>query len=225
MQQGYFITGTDTDIGKTWCSATLMQYFKGRGQTVVGMKPVASGCHWVDGQLRNQDALILQEHATNFIPYDLVNPYAFEQPVSPHIASIDNGKNIEIPVIKASFDALKDRADIVIVEAVGGWMAPLNSTEDVSDLAVALQLPVILVVGIRLGCINHAKLTYNAIRSKGLVCAGWIASCVIEDMPAKQLNIDTIEENIDAPLIGELPYSKTPDFSRFAKFIDFTISE
>ena len=221
MEQGYFITGTDTEIGKTWCSVALIHYFKRQGRSVIGMKPVASGCQRIEGRLRNEDALMLQEHASEHIPYNLVNPYAFKQPVSPHIASIQESKSIDIEVIKENFEVLKDRAEVVIVEGVGGWMAPLNATDDVSDLAEALQLPVILVVGIRLGCINHARLTYTAIQSSGLRCAGWIANCVTEDMQAGRLNIDTLRSNIDAPLIGELPYSKSPDFSALSKLIYF----
>lgn len=221
MKQQFFITGTDTEIGKTWCSVTLMHYFQGQGRSAIGMKPVASGCQWVDGQLKNEDALMLQEHASVHVPYPLVNPYAFEQPVSPHIASIKAGQSIELSFIKQGLDAIKNRADVVIVEGVGGWMAPLNTTEDVSDLALALQIPIILVVGIRLGCINHAKLTYSAIKAKGVHCSGWIANCTQADMLAQEHNIQTIKAYIDAPLLGELAFCPEADFAKLSKHLKF----
>lgn len=221
MKQQFFITGTDTEIGKTWCSVTLMHYFQGQGRSVIGMKPVASGSEWIDGQLKNEDALMLQHHASVHVPYPLVNPYAFEPPVSPHIASINAGKKIELSVIKQGLDLIKDRADVVIVEGVGGWMAPLNASEDVSDLALALQIPIILVVGIRLGCINHAKLTYSAIQAKGLNCAGWIANCTQADMLAQEQNILAIKSSIDAPLLGELGFCPGADFAKLSKHLNF----
>jgi dethiobiotin synthetase len=220
MKQAYFITGTDTEIGKTWCSATLMHYFRRQGLSVIGMKPIASGCHRVDGQLRNEDALILQENASKPIAYELVNPYAFEQPVSPHIASAEEGKVIDLSVIKEKFEVLKNRADVIIVEGVGGWMAPLTASDDVSDLALALQLPVILVVGIRLGCINHARLSYSAIKAKGVQCAGWIANCTQADMLAQKQNIQTIKAFIDVPLLGEIAFSPETDFTALSKYIE-----
>ena len=185
----------------------------------MGMKPVASGCQWIEGQLRNEDALVLQEQASVTMPYELVNPYAFEQPVSPHIASFQEGVTIDILLIKARFEALKGQADVVIVEGVGGWMAPLSATEDVSDLAVALQLPVILVVGIRLGCINHARLTYNAIRETGLSCAGWIANCTQANRLCREQSIQAVKAFIDAPLLGEIPFRAMPDFREASKFL------
>lgn len=214
MIQGYFITGTDTDVGKTWATLTLMQYFKQQGKTVVGMKPVAAGCVMQDGQLKNEDALLIQSQASFVLPYDLINPYAYELPVSPHIAGAANPVVIDKLLVR--FDELKNKAEVILVEGAGGWLAPINNHQDVSDLANFLALPVIMVVAIRLGCINHAKLTYQAIHRSGALCAGWIATCTDPDMLVPNENINTLKAALDAPLLGVLPYTKTPDFNVLA---------
>ena len=214
MEQGYFITGTDTNAGKTWATIALMRYFKQQGKTVVGMKPVASGCSMQDGQLKNEDALLIQENASFKIDYDLINPYAYELPVSPHIAGINNPVNLGTVI--ESFNTLKALAEIVLVEGAGGWYAPLNDHEDNSDLAKALALPVIIVVAIKLGCINHAKLTWQAIQHSGIPCAGWIAVCVDPDMLKPDENIDTIKTALSVPLLGVLPYLASADFDLLA---------
>lgn len=209
----YFITGIDTGIGKTKCSLAIMHYFKRKGYSVIGMKPVATGCQYIDKQLKNDDALLLQKNASLFIPYASVNPYAFKSPVSPNIAAIQTGKTINLLVIKQRLTKLQVYANIVIVEGVGGWMTPLNATENVSDLAMILQLPVILIVGIRLGCINHALLTQTAIMASGLQFAGWIANCISEEILAKDLIINTLNTRIKAPLLAEIAYAETVEFS------------
>ena len=214
MELGYFITGTDTNAGKTWATIALMRYFKQQGKTVVGMKPVASGCFIQNGQLRNADALLIQENASVKIDYDLINPYAYELPVSPHIAGVHNP--VKLATIVESFNTLKALAEIVVVEGAGGWYAPLNDREDISDLAKSLSLPVILVVAIRLGCINHAKLTYQAIQNSDRPCAGWIAVCVDPDLPSHDENIQTIKMALHAPLLGVLPYLSSADFDLLA---------
>ena len=214
MEQGYFITGTDTNAGKTWATIALMRYFKQQGKSVVGMKPVASGCFMQDGQLKNEDALLIQENASLKIDYDLINPYAYELPVSPHIAGINNP--VKLANIVERFNALKELAEIVLVEGAGGWYAPLNDREDISDLAKALALPVIIVVAIRLGCINHAKLTWQAIQHSGIPCAGWIAVCVDPDMLNRDENIHTIKTALNVPLLGVLPYLASADFDLLA---------
>ena len=221
MEKGYFITGTDTNAGKTWATIALMRYFKKQGKIVVGMKPVASGCSlpctaWErqDGRLKNEDALLIQENASIKIDYDLINPYAYELPVSPHIAGISNP--VKLATVVESFNVLKELAEIVLVEGAGGWYAPLNDREDISDLAKALALPVILVVAIRLGCINHAKLTWQAIHYSGIFCAGWIAVCVDPDMLQSDENICTIKTAFNVPLLGVLPYLANADFDLLA---------
>ncbi len=208
MKKGYFITGTDTDVGKTFVTVALMRYFKQQGNTVLGMKPVASGCVAGESGLRNDDALLLQADASKKIDYDLINPYAFVSPVSPHIAAREDDKEIKLSVINESFQVLKEQAEIVLVEGVGGWLAPLSPSVDVADLAVSLQLPVILVVAIRLGCINHARLSYAAIKSSGITCAGWIANCTEENMLKQQENIEMIAQKIQTPLLGVMPLAE-----------------
>jgi len=215
MEKGYFITGTDTNAGKTWATIALMRYFKGQGKTVAGMKPVAAGCVMVDGRLKNADALLIQENGSWQIDYDLINPYAYELPVSPHIAGVENP--VRLDVLAAPFELLKTLADIVIVEGAGGWYAPLNEREAISDLAKALALPVIMVVAIRLGCINHARLTYQAIEHSGVKCAGWIAVCTDPDVLSRDENIQTIKAAVDAPLLAVLPYMDVADFNFLAE--------
>jgi len=217
MSQGYFITGTDTDAGKTWATLALMQYFKQQGKTVVGMKPVAAGCGMQDGQLKNADALMLQAHSSVDVAYELVNPYAYELPVSPHIAGSINP--VELDKVLTCYDGLSRQADVILVEGAGGWLAPINQHQDISDLAKALALPVIMVVAIRLGCINHAKLTYQAIQQSGLACAGWIANCTDQDMLARDENIQSITAAVGMPLLGVLPYTEVADFDVLAAYL------
>ncbi|MDI1292638.1 MAG: dethiobiotin synthase [Methylobacter sp.] len=210
MEKGYFITGTDTNVGKTWATIALMRYLKNQGKSVAGMKPVASGCLMQDGQLKNEDALLIQENASLPIDYDLINPYAYEPPVSPHIAGINNP--VKLNQLVAKFERLKNLADIVVVEGAGGWYSPLNERETNSDLAIALSLPVILVVAIRLGCINHARLTYQAIAQSGVNCAGWIAVCTDSELLNRDENILSIKAAVAVPLLGVLPYTEVADF-------------
>jgi dethiobiotin synthetase len=211
MKKGYFITGTDTNVGKTWATIALMRYFKSQGKSVAGMKPVASGCFMREGQLKNEDALLIQENASLLIDYDLINPYAYELPVSPHLAGVKNP--VILDEVVSRFEALKELADIILVEGAGGWYTPLNEREAISDLAKSLALPVIIVVAIRLGCINHAKLTYQAIAQSGVKCAGWIAVCSDRELLSGNENIQTIKTSLDAPLLGVLPYIEVADFS------------
>lgn len=215
MEQGYFITGTDTNVGKTWATVALMRYFQGKGKSVVGMKPVASGCSLLDGMLVNADALLLQEYASIKLDYALINPYAFALPVSPHIAG--KGNPVELNVIVNVFNAIKDQAEIMLVEGAGGWYSPINNYQDNSDLARALALPVLLVVAIKLGCINHAKLTYQAIQNSGVECVGWIAVCNEADVSCPDEIIAKIQSTLAVPMLGILPYLVTADFDTFAE--------
>ncbi|HEY8037898.1 MAG TPA: dethiobiotin synthase [Methylobacter sp.] len=218
MKQGYFITGTDTNVGKTWATIALMRYFKSRRESVVGMKPVASGCSMQGGQLKNEDALLIQENASLLIDYDLVNPYAYALPVSPHIAGAKNP--VELDLVAAKFELLKTLADIVIVEGAGGWYTPLNEREAISDLAKTLGLPVIMTVAIKLGCINHARLTYQAIKQSGSNCSGWIGVCTDSEYLSRDETILTIKTAVDAPLLGVLPYRAVADFDFFSEQIN-----
>jgi dethiobiotin synthetase len=214
MKKGYFITGTDTNVGKTWTTIALMRYFKKQGQSVVGMKPVASGCLLTNSVLKNEDALLIQENASLPVDYELINPYAYEAPVSPHIAGADNPARLD--KIVDSFDRLKELADIVLVEGAGGWLSPINATEDISDLAKVLNLPVIIVVAIKLGCINQAKLTDRAVRWSNLSCAGWIATCTDPDLLDRDETIQAVKASLNAPLLGILPFYARADFDELS---------
>ena len=209
MAKGFFITGTDTEVGKSWCSAGIMVKLKQQGHSVVGMKPIASGCNETLDGLRNEDALLLQQIASIDTDYALVNPYSFKPAIAPHIAAAQSGVTIKLGKIVERYIQLKAMADVVIVEGVGGWQVPLNDHESVADLAVALKLPVILVVGMRLGCINHALLSAESIRSAGCGLTGWIANCVDADMAETEQNIASIAQRIEEPLLGVVPYGET----------------
>lgn len=202
---GYFVTGTDTGVGKTVISLGLMQLLQDRGLRVVGMKPVASGCERTSAGLRNADALQLQRQSNGRPDYAVVNPYAFEPPIAPHIAAARAGIRIELPVLRQNFRSLSDNADMVIVEGVGGWLVPLDEKVTMADFVRMLELPIILVVGIRLGCLNHAMLTARAIVADGFQLAGWIANIVPGVSDAVDENINVLESIINEPLLGIVP--------------------
>ncbi len=214
MKTGYFITGTDTDSGKTWVTVALMRKLRQQGFTVAGMKPVAAGCEWREGQFKNPDALLIQENATLTLAYEQINPYAFELPISPHIACGDADVNFQH--ILSVFATLKRNADAMLVEGAGGWLSPLSRAFDNANLAEAMGLPVILAVGMRLGCINHARLTFQAIKSAGVDCAGWVAVEVVPEMHGFQANLEYLKHCLDAPLLGVLPHKPGADFDFFA---------
>lgn len=207
---GLFITGTDTGVGKTWATLCLMRALQSRGLRVVGMKPVATGAVWWEGRLVNEDALALQEAGSVSLPYELVNPYVFEPPVSPHIAAGLAGRNIDLARIVDISHELRQLADCVLIEGVGGWRAPLNEREQVAELAMAVGLPVILVVGLRLGCLNHALLTHESIKASGAGLAGWIANHMISDFPYVEENIRTIDVALGLSPLARIPYFEAP---------------
>lgn len=206
MAKGYFITGTDTGVGKSWCSAGLMAKLKHQGHMVAGMKPVASGCRNTTEGLRNDDALLLQSQASIELPYETINPFAYEPPIAPHIAAQFAARPIQIDIIRDDYLRIAGQVEQVIVEGVGGWKVPLNENETVADLAKALDLPVIMVVGLRLGCINHALLTAEAIRSDGCELVGWIANTLDAGMVGQTTVIETLAARLEAPLLSVLPY-------------------
>jgi dethiobiotin synthetase len=210
MIAGFFVTGTDTDVGKTWATIALMRGLQGQGLQVVGMKPVAAGCVWQDGQLKNADALLMQANASIDLDYAMINPYAFEPAVSPHLACGE--VVVELPVLIDRFKQLQQWADLVVVEGAGGWYSPLSAEFDNADLAQALALPVILVVGVRLGCINHARLTLNAIQQANLSCVGWVAVQIDPLMQGFEANLVYLQQQLDVPLLAILPHIQTPDF-------------
>ncbi len=212
--QGYFITGTDTGVGKTWVTVALMQMFKRQGLNVTGMKPVAAGCEWRQGQWMNGDALLIQENSSLSLSYRQINPYAYELPVSPHLASREG--DVDRTLLLQVFGDLKDQADIVMVEGAGGWLSPLDNSMDNAKLAELLGLPTIIVVGIRLGCINQGLLTWRAVEASGLNCRGWVATIVDRDMQFVDENIAYLKKRIRAPLLGVLPYQEHADFEELS---------
>ncbi len=204
---GYFITSTDTNAGKTTVSICLMKHFKSLGNTVACMKPVSAGCVTTPAGLRNDDALQLMRESSIDIAYERLNPFAFEPPVAPHIAAQQSHTVIDLQTIKDSYSQIANSADIVIVEGAGGWLVPINESQTMEDVAAGLSLPVILVVGMRLGCLNHALLTANRILDKKLSLAGWIANHVEEDMLQQPENIETLKKRIQAPYLGSVAYN------------------
>jgi len=216
---GFFITGTDTGAGKTWVTAALMRFLQAEGWSVVGMKPVACGCFRQDGGWRNEDALLLQELATLRVDYAKLNIYAFDPPVSPHLAARLAGRIVRLDEIVRQCRELERLADGVLVEGVGGWEAPLNDGERVSHLAKALKLPVILVVGLRLGCLNHALLSHDAIVRSGVPYAGWVANGVDADFSCLEENIETLKSSLSIPCLGVVPHDDQRGMSSQKCFI------
>jgi dethiobiotin synthetase len=202
-----FVTGTDTGIGKTRVSAGLLKALSNARMQSVGMKPVASGAAMTADGLRNEDALALIAAASLKKPYAVVNPYCFAPPVAPHLAAREVKIEIGLDPIRAAYSELCLGADAVVVEGVGGWQVPLSETLELPDLARELALPVLLVVGMRLGCLNHALLTARAIRADGLELAGWIANAVDPDFLRPEANLATLEAELGAPLLGRLGYA------------------
>jgi len=200
-----FVTGTDTGIGKTVISLGLMQALQDRGLSVAAMKPVASGCERTPDGLRNEDALQLQRQASIQLAYERVNPYAFEPPIAPHLAAEQAGQTIETDKIYDIYQDIASKVDVVIVEGVGGWRVPLNNRETVADLAHGLGLDVCMVVGLRLGCINHALLTAHAIENTGCPLAGWVANTLPPVMDVLDDNINTLKQKLSTPLMGVVP--------------------
>lgn len=201
---GCFVSGTDTGVGKTMAAVTLIRYLAERNLKVVGMKPVAAGCESHNGVWVNEDALKLQQASNINTDYRLINPFAYPDAVSPHIAGKKQPLNLD--TVKQAFEELGNSADCVIVEGAGGWLSPLSENLNNADLARALNLPVCLVVGLRLGCLNHACLSAQAIAQSGLSCAGWLAVSIDPKMQVMEENIDYLKSKFDFPLWGVLPY-------------------
>jgi dethiobiotin synthetase len=218
--KGVFVTGTDTDCGKTEIALALMESLQQSGLTTLGMKPVASGCERTAEGLRNEDAWRLQAQGSRDVPYELVNPYAFEPPVAPHIAAGQAGVEIDLEVIKKGTERLAAGCDWLVVEGVGGWRVPLGPSLSACDLPLALDLPVVLVSGIRLGCINHSLLTVESIRASAVRFAGWIANQTDPDMLVRDENLATLAALIDAPCLGVVPWMATPEPRRIAKHLN-----
>ena len=225
----YFVTGTDTGVGKTWIAGALLAAGARAGLRTLGIKPVAAG---VDGECGgspgNADAIALRAVATLDVEYAAVNPILLKRPIAPHIAAAEEGIDIRVSALAEHCGALLTAdVDLVVIDGAGGWLVPLNDDETLADLCVARGQPVILVVGMRLGCLNHALLTAAAIRGVGLELAGWIANCVEPEMPELDANIETLRRRLSAPFLGcvpRLPPGSGPDevaaYLHLAKLID-----
>ncbi|ADQ83775.1 dethiobiotin synthase [Methylovorus sp. MP688] len=230
--KAWFVTGTDTGVGKTLISSALVHGFAAQGLRSVGMKPVAAGCEWRDGELHNDDVAMLRAASNLSLARELINPYAFMPPIAPHIAAQQANSPIVFDVLLQNFHGLQAEAERVIVEGVGGFCVPLGDTLDTADLAVALGLPVILVVGLRLGCLNHALLTQEAILSRGLRLHGWVGNHIDPDMAMPLENIAALQQRIQAPCLGIIPWqagassdlvtSHQPDFRRVASLLNLS---
>jgi dethiobiotin synthetase len=192
MKQAFFIAGTDTGVGKTHVACKLIQQYTAQGYKVVGMKPVAAGCELVNDEWINDDVLKLEAASNVKAPRQLINPYSFKEAIAPHIAAEEADVEIKIAVIQKAFAALSELADIVIVEGAGGFLVPLNDAESMADLVAALDIPVILVVGMKLGCINHTLLTLEAIKTRQLSLYGWVANQIEPNMQFYNKNVKTI---------------------------------
>lgn len=193
MKQALFITGTDTGIGKTYVACQLIRQYAAQGYRVIGMKPVAAGCEWVDGQWVNEDVHLLTEASNVKAPLDLVNPYCFQAPVAPHIAAEQENVDIQLEVIVKAYQQLAELTDIVVVEGAGGLLVPLNAKHTIADLIAHLNIPVLFVVGMRLGCINHALLSMEVMQARGLTLSAWVPNPIDKEMQCYQENLRTLQ--------------------------------
>lgn len=215
-KQAWFVTGTDTEVGKTFATCALLHAARARGLAALAMKPVAAG---VDADGRNEDVERLMAAGSVKAPRELVNPYCFAAPVAPHIAAAAEGRAIDPEVIVQACGQLAAQADVLLVEGVGGFRVPLGPDLDSADLARRLGLPVILVVGLRLGCLNHALLTAEAIGARGLQLAGWIANRIDPAMAHWQENVEALRDRLPAPLLGILPWQADADIASAAAHV------
>lgn len=217
----FFIAGTDTDVGKTVIAAGLLAAANARGLTTAAIKPVAAGCEQTAEGLRNSDALLLQRTASIELDYDEVNPVALAPAIAPHIAARQSGRRLSASLLAGLCrGVLTRRADLTLIEGAGGWRVPLNERELLSQLPRELNLPVVMVVGMRLGCISHALLTAEAIARDGLRLAGWVANSCMAGMSCYAENLATLRDLLAAPLLGEVPHLLAPEPEEVARHLD-----
>ena len=216
--RGFFVTGTDTGVGKTLVAAALLRRLRAAGHAVAGMKPVASGAAATG--LTHGDALLLAAESSARWPYELVNPFCYADPVAPHLAAAAAGRPIDFERIVLAYATLAAGSGIVIVEGVGGWRVPLQGPLTVGHLALRLGLPVILVIGLRLGCLNHALLTAEAVQAEGATLAGWVGNGIDPDFLLRDLNIATLRALLPAPCLGVIPPLLSPDVGAAAEELD-----
>jgi dethiobiotin synthetase len=218
--RGIFITGTDTGVGKTLIAASLLHAYAARGLRVAGMKPIAAGGQFRDGVYDNEDILALRAATNATPPEGLDNVYGFEPAIAPHIAAAQSNTTISLNAVERAYRRLAHYADLVVVEGVGGFQVPLNAHEDTADLAMLLRLPVVLVVGMRLGCLNHALLTASEIEARGLALCGWVANHVDREMSHQDENVMALAGRVRAPRIARVPFQTQPDAARTARFLE-----
>ena len=220
QHKAFFVTGTDTEVGKTVVAAALTRALVARGLRVAVMKPIASGSDPTPDGLRNSDALTLMAATNVAAPYEVVNPYCFLPAVSPHIAAREARVKIDLTLLRSRFDYLAGASDCVIVEGAGGWLAPISDTTSMADLAAALAVPVLLVVGLRLGCLNHALLTRESLATRGTPFAGWIANAIDPNFDRVAGNLATLTARLGTPPLAVVPFldraAGPPDLSAAA---------
>lgn len=222
MSKGIFITGTDTGIGKTRFTLSLMEALKKQGRQVSGMKPIASGAMRKNGKLINEDAELIMQHCSKPTDYELINPVVFELAVAPHIAANKKKQKIDLDQIVDSYKKLAVNCENIVVEGVGGWRVPLSTGTNLVDLVGALDLSVIMVVGLKSGCINHAILTVEAIRADGISLKGWVSNRLFEDYLLAEETIETLKENLVCPHIADLPYIGNFEPEKMTEKIDLS---
>lgn len=206
----FFVTGTDTGVGKTYVSTAILNQARQSGMTTLGIKPVASGCEITQNQYRNADTLALQQASSIKLPYEKINPFAFVAPIAPHLAAREENKPLSVKLITESIhEALQEPADLCIIEGAGGWYVPLNEKETMADLVKTLQLPVILVIGIRLGCINHSLLTQRALQHDSVNVIGWIANCLDPSTSHQDHIIETLKTQLQFPHLATLRFKQS----------------
>ena len=218
----YFVTGTDTNVGKTLVSAALIHSLARNGLKVAGMKPVAAGAELRDGKLWNEDVALLSSESNVTLPTHLIAPYLFKEAAAPHVAAALEDQQINPDTIFTAFEQIRAQTEAVIVEGAGGFCVPLTPQIDLADIAARLQLDVILVVGLRLGCLNHAFLTAEAIAARGLRLAGWVVNQIDPAMPHQAANIEALRERLPAPCLGSLPWMSVPSAALAADKLDFS---
>jgi len=223
LKYSCFVTGTDTGVGKTLVSAALLHGLSRLGLRSAGMKPVAAGAVLTDGVWTNEDVTLLAQASSVQLPTDLTVPYLLREAVAPHIAAALEHVVIDPARLLGAYQQMMHQVDAIVVEGVGGFRVPLNAEIDTADLAQQLQLDVILVVGLRLGCLNHALLTAEAIAARGLRLAGWIANQIDVNMPHQENNLQALRDRLPAPLIGVLPWMNVPDAAAAADCLDFSL--
>lgn len=218
-KQTFYITGTDTDAGKTWVTTECLKALRSIDANAAGMKPVASGCELTPEGLRNDDALKLIAASSLALPYEWVNPIALNEPTAPEIAAKHDGVEISLEPILDAYRQITKKADIVLVEGVGGWLAPLSDTLDQADLVHALDCPVILVVGLKLGCINHARLTERSLNQGGVQCVGWIVAHTDPDLLFAEEYFEALQRCMNAPLLGRVFAGKPAELECFVAHV------